>query len=141
MRLYSLLLATSLLAAFGCAGTGGATQTAPGTAPPATPTPASRTTIATATTAPTLIIVSVTSPVSRGAIATLAAQAPPGATVSITVYYKSGPSRAAGLSAKVADANGKVSWSWVVGTNTTPGSWRIVIETSGQTAETYFTVP
>ena len=91
-----------------------------------------------------LEIVSVTSPVSPGAYATLRARAPPGAQCTITVYYKSGPSTAQGLYSKQADTNGDVSWTWKVGTRTTPGSWRIVVTATyeGQTVsqETYFTV-
>ena len=89
-------------------------------------------------------IVSVTSPVSPGAYATLKASAPPGAQCSIAVYYKSGRSTAQGLYAKQADMNGDVSWTWKVGTRTTPGSWRIVVTATydGETIsqETYFTV-
>lgn len=91
-----------------------------------------------------LEIVSVTSPVSPGAYATLRARSPPGAQCSITVYYKSGPSTAQGLYTKQADMNGDVSWTWKVGTRTTPGSWRIVVTATyeGETVsqETYFTV-
>jgi micrococcal nuclease len=92
----------------------------------------------------TLEIVSVTSPVSPGANATLVAKTAPGAQCSITVYYKSGPSTAQGLYSKTADSSGTVSWTWKVGTRTTPGSWRIVVNASlgDQTASqsTYFTV-
>lgn len=92
----------------------------------------------------TLSIASVTSPVKTGAIATLSATTSPGANCSITVYYKSGPSKASGLSPKVADASGNVSWSWKVGTSTTPGTWRIVVKCSlgstNMTQETTFTV-
>ena len=89
-------------------------------------------------------IVSVTSPVSPGAYATLKASAPPGAQFTIAVYYKSGRSTAQGLYPKQADMNGDVSWTWKVGTRTTPGSWRIVVTATydGETIsqETYFTV-
>lgn len=92
----------------------------------------------------TLTIVSVTSPVGPGYNATLVAKTTPGARCTITVYYKSGPSEAAGLYPKDADANGTVSWTWKVGTRTTPGSWRIVVTASlsGKTVSqtTYFTV-
>jgi hypothetical protein len=91
-----------------------------------------------------LQIVSVTSPVRPGAHATLVAKTAPGAECAITVYYKSGPSTAQGLYAKTADSSGNVSWTWMVGTRTTPGSWRIVVIASlgGQTAAQtiYFTV-
>ena len=89
-------------------------------------------------------IVSVTSPVSPGAYATLQARAPPGAQCSIVVYHKSGPSTAQGLYNKQADMNGDVSWTWKVGTRTTPGSWRVVViatyEGKTTSQETYFTV-
>jgi hypothetical protein len=89
-------------------------------------------------------IVYVTSPVSAGANATLRALTTPGASCDITVYYKSGPSTASGLYTKTADSDGYVSWTWKVGTNTTPGSWEIVVSASydSQTASDtiYFTV-
>lgn len=93
---------------------------------------------------PFLEIISVTSPIGQGYTATLRAQTEPGAYCTITVYYKSGPSTAAGLYPKEADSQGNVSWSWKVGTRTTPGSWSIVVtaslggETVSQTA--YITV-
>lgn len=98
---------------------------------------------ATAATAPVfsgLEIVSVTSPVSRGATATLTAKSAPNASCSITVYYKSDPSKAQGLGPKTADSNGMVSWSWMVGPRTTPGSWRIVVTCNQVTQETSFMV-
>jgi competence protein ComEC len=92
----------------------------------------------------TLEIVSVTSPIAPGAIATLQAKTAPGADCTITVYYKSGPSSAAGLDPKQSDGGGNVSWSWKVGTRTTPGTWSIVVTASlnGETAtqETTFMV-
>ena len=59
----------------------------------------------------------------------------------ITVYYKSGPSEAQGLHPKQADGNGNCSWTWKVGTRTTPGNWLIVINVDGiGRKEIYFTV-
>ena len=91
-----------------------------------------------------LEIVSVTSPVSSGSNATLVAQTIPGAECDITVYYKSGASTASGLYPKTADSSGRVSWTWKVGTRTTPGSWQIVVEASSGgrtcTQSTYFAV-
>ena len=59
----------------------------------------------------------------------------------ITFHYKSGPSKAKGLDPKTSDGNGNCSWTWKVGTNTTPGDWKITItvDNVGQ-VETYFTV-
>jgi hypothetical protein len=69
-------------------------------------------------------LVSVTSPVRHGADATLIAATAIPATCSITVHYKSGASVAAGLYAK-RSTGGRVSWTWKVGTRTTPGRWPI----------------
>lgn len=62
----------------------------------------------------------------QGSHATLTAHTSPGANCTIAVYYSS-KSTAAGLEPKVADGAGNVSWTWKVGTRTTPGSYRIVV--------------
>ena len=72
-------------------------------------------------------IVSLTSPIARGNKATLEADTLPGAQCSITVRYKSGPSKAKGLQLSQADNQGTVSWTWTVGGRTTPGSWPIEV--------------
>ena len=91
-----------------------------------------------------LQIVSVTSPVRPGASATLRAKTVPQAQCTIAVYYKTGKSTAQGLYPKQADSNGNVSWTWKVGTRTTPGSWRVVVTASFEgksiSKQTYFTV-
>jgi hypothetical protein len=69
-------------------------------------------------------LVSVTSPISAGSDATLMVAAPTGATCSIVVTYKSGPSSAAGLYSQRA-RGGRIAWTWRVGTRTTPGRWPI----------------
>lgn len=46
---------------------------------------------------------------------------------SITVYYKSGPSHARGVEPRKRPIHGRVSWTWLVGTRTTPGRWPIVV--------------
>jgi hypothetical protein len=71
-------------------------------------------------------LVHVTSPISAGSYATLTASVTSLRTCSITVYYKSGPSRAQGLYPK-RPAGGRVSWTWKVGTRTTPGRWPIEV--------------
>lgn len=89
-------------------------------------------------------LVSLTSPVSPGGTATITVQTMPGARCLITVRYKSGPSRAAGLASKMADSKGRASWTWRVGTRTTPGEWPIFVTcSSGEeeaTLETSFVV-
>lgn len=61
-----------------------------------------------------------------GDYATLTAAVSPARRCSIVVHYKSGRSRAQGLFAKTPRA-GRVSWTWKVGTNTTPGRWAITV--------------
>jgi len=69
-------------------------------------------------------LVSLTSPVNAGSDATLTVAVPNGTSCSIVVTYKSGPSSAAGLYPKRANG-GRISWTWTVGTRTTPGRWPI----------------
>jgi hypothetical protein len=69
-------------------------------------------------------LAAVTSPISHGSYATLTVMVSPAATCSITVYYKSGASRAAGLYPK---RGSRISWTWKVGTRTTPGRWPIIV--------------
>jgi hypothetical protein len=69
-------------------------------------------------------LVSVTSPINHGGYATLTVSVSPARLCSITVYYKSGPSEAAGLYSK---RGSRISWTWKVGTRTTPGRWPIVV--------------
>jgi hypothetical protein len=84
-------------------------------------------------------LVSVT-PGIPGSDATLVASVSPARTCSITVHYKSGPSRAKGLYPK-RPVRGKVSWTWRVGTNTTPGRWAITVSCgSAGTLRTSFVV-
>jgi hypothetical protein len=80
--------------------------------------------------------------VRRGATASVAITTAAKASCSITVRYKSGPSKAQGLGPKQANASGVVSWSWKVGTRTTSGSWPVIIACNGQgTAQTVVRVP
>lgn len=72
-------------------------------------------------------LVALTSPAYRGNAASITVKTVPDAACTITVIYKSGPSRARGLVPKTADAKGLVTWTWVVGTRTTPGRWPITV--------------
>lgn len=87
-----------------------------------------------------LSVISLTSPVSPNENATIIVQGKAGKQYSITVYYKSGPSSAAGLEPKVADENGRVSWTWKIGPRTTAGDWKITITGDGKTLNTSITV-
>lgn len=85
-------------------------------------------------------LVQVTSPISAGSYATLTAAVTPTRRCSIAVYYKSGRSRAQGLYPKTP-RGGRVSWTWKVGTRTTPGRWPIVVSCgSAGTLRTSFVV-
>lgn len=75
-------------------------------------------------------LVSLTSPVQAGDDASIAVRTAPAARCHITVHYKSGPSKAKGLVSKLADMQGQVSWTWRVGSRTTPGAWPIVVTCS-----------
>ena len=72
-------------------------------------------------------LVSLTAPAHPGEHATLVAAVSPSASCSITVLYKSGSSHAHGLTPHRSVA-GRVSWTWMVGTNTTPGSWVVYVD-------------
>jgi hypothetical protein len=77
-----------------------------------------------------LSVVSLSSPVQPFTDATLGARTAPGATCDITVIYQSGPSVAKGLVPKQADSRGDIAWRWRVGSNTTPGTWPIIVACS-----------
>jgi len=74
-----------------------------------------------------ITLISVTSPAAPFSDATLTISTSPGANCSIVVHYSSGPSRAKGLIPKMASSSGRVSWTWRVGSNTTPGRWPIIV--------------
>jgi micrococcal nuclease len=83
-------------------------------------------------------LVRVTSPISPGSFASLTVSVNRTATCSITVYYKSGPSHAAGL---YPQRGKRISWTWKVGTRTTPGRWPITVACgSAGTLHTSFVV-
>ncbi len=122
--------------------------TSPVAAAPPVPPPAPSPTTASApppgTSDLAVAFTSVTSPIGAGNVATATVQTAPGASCTITVAYKSGRSTAKGLDPKIADANGRVRWSWLVGGNTTPGSWPIDVACTlggqGATQRMNFTV-
>lgn len=58
----------------------------------------------------------------------------------IKVYYKSGISKAKGLEPKIAGSNGKITWAWLVGTATTPGTYKVVIQVGKITSTQYLHV-
>jgi micrococcal nuclease len=82
--------------------------------------------------------VQVTSPVSAGSEASVTVAVSPAQTCSITVTYKSGPSQAAGL---YPQRGSHITWTWTVGSSTTPGRWPIVVSCAhGGSIQTSFVV-
>lgn len=87
------------------------------------------------------IILSKPNPAYAGHKAIITAKVSPGSTAKLTVYYKSGVSQAKYLGEVTADENGIVEWKWLVGGNTTPGTWTFTIETAeGVTTTAEFNV-
>jgi hypothetical protein len=102
-------------------------------------------TLAPATAAPTakpvgVIFTSVRSPVSRNGTGLAAVSTAPNMSCTIVVTYKSGASTAQGLTAKTSDATGAVSWTWMVGGNTTVGTWPIDVNCGGARGHATFVV-
>ena len=88
-----------------------------------------------------ITLVSLTSPIAKGANATLAVRVVSGTTCTPGVMYKSGPSKARGLEPKTAGSDGRVSWTWNVYDKTTPGTWKVTVDcTPGGHAEWPFVV-
>ena len=103
------------------------------TAAPTTTRPRATTTRRPATTrpAPALTVTITSLPATgQGNAAHATVRTLPGARCDIVVEYKSGPSTAQGLDPKTASGSGEVSWSWMVGTRTTPGSWPVTVTCS-----------
>lgn len=71
-------------------------------------------------------------PVSPGRKATLVIRTKPGATVNLSVLYKSGLSQAKNLGMASADDQGYVRWTWHVSGRTTPGQWMLTVTGAGQ---------
>ena len=83
-------------------------------------------------------LVSITSPINAGGYETMTVAVSPASSCSIVVNYKSGPSRAAGLNSRRGN---RISWTWMVGTRTTPGRWGIDVSCrSARTLHTSFAV-
>jgi hypothetical protein len=83
-------------------------------------------------------LVQVTSPVSAGSEASVTVAVSPAQTCLITVRYKSGPSEAAGL---YPQRGTRITWTWTVGSRTTPGRWPIVVSCArGGSVQTSFVV-
>jgi hypothetical protein len=108
--------------AFRCLTGGASTRPPTTTSPPTTaPTPVPSSTVSNTR---GVALKSLTSPVSAGSDATLVVSVPSGIHCSIVVTYKSGASEAPGLYPQRA-SDSRITWTWMVGTRTTPGRWPI----------------
>lgn len=81
---------------------------------------------------PEVKLVSVISPIDAGEIQTLTIKGKPDTEYVIHVIYKSSVSKADGLEKKKSDANGNVSWTWKVGTNTASTTAKVDIYEYGK---------
>jgi len=89
-----------------------------------------------------IVIVSIEpSPLRPGRKAKLTAMGKPNAKLNLTVWYKSGKSKAKHLGEKMTDEHGVVTWEWHVSGNTTPGVWELeVTSEDGAKARSVFLV-
>lgn len=83
-----------------------------------------------------LVIVAEPGTVTRGSTASITVQTAAGRQCDIVVQYKSGPSKAKGLEPKTTGTDGRVTWSWTVGRNTTPGSWPVTVTCGPESVQT-----
>jgi beta-lactamase superfamily II metal-dependent hydrolase len=74
-----------------------------------------------------LEIVTLSTPVSPGGMASLKLTTIPGAIGQIMVYTKSGISQASGLESVKAGRDGMITWTWRVGSTTAEGVYRIEV--------------
>lgn len=106
----------------------------PSTAPKkAEPTKASPTTTK-------IKLISLTTPVKRGETAEISIKGKPNTEYAISVFYGSGPSKAAGLEKKTSNSSGEVVWAWKVGGSTKSDEYIIKISGGDQKFETKFKV-
>jgi len=112
--------------------------------PTPTPTPAPATPAPVQATQPPLVVsvTFVNAPLTArpGQRATLNVRTAPNTGCTIEVDYKSGASTAQGLGPKTSDGAGNVTWTWMVGTRTTPGQWSIYVTCGDATNQTYINV-
>lgn len=118
------------------------TPTTPTSSPTPTPTPAPAPRPATPAPVQPATVGFVNAPLSarHGTATTLIIKTLPNTGCLIEVDYKSGPSTAQGLGPKTSDAAGNVSWTWIVGSRTTPGQWPIYVTCGSASGQTFITV-
>lgn len=85
-----------------------------------------------------IIITGRTATVKRGNNATVTVKGKANTAYTLSVQYASGKSKATKIGTKTSGTSGIVSWTWKVGTKTTPGQHAITITGGGQTINTSF---
>lgn len=85
-------------------------------------------------------LISLTTPVKRGETAEISIKGKPNTEYAISVFYGSGPSKAAGLEKKTSNSSGEVVWAWKVGGSTKSDEYIIKISGGDQKFETKFKV-
>ncbi|MDN3953905.1 hypothetical protein [Sporolactobacillus laevolacticus] len=71
--------------------------------------------------------------VHRGNPASITIKGKPNASGTIKVIYKSGPSKARGLNSKMSNKKGYITWTWLVGGNTTKATYTFYVSLGGKT--------
>ena len=71
----------------------------------------------------------------QGGDASLSVATTPGASCSIEVRYKSGPSQSRDLEPKTAGLDGRVAWSWRINARTAAGEWPVTVRCADGDAE------
>jgi len=124
--------------ATGTPGPGTVTATRPPTATPSkTPRPSDDKGFAPseAPTAGAIVLMSLTSPIKKGADATLIIQTAPNAGCFLTYVEPNGVvSTAEGLGKKIADASGFCRWDWKISASTAAGTGRLSVAAKGPAA-------
>lgn len=70
---------------------------------------------------------SITSPVTPGSNTSIIVKSNAGSKCSVAVVYGTTPSTDSGLTPKVADEYGNVSWTWTVGSSVPLGTWPVTV--------------
>lgn len=75
-----------------------------------------------------------------GETVTVTIKGQPDTSYSITVCYKSGASKASGLECQTSDSEGYASWTWRIGSRTSPGTFKIEVSGGGERETVKFTI-
>lgn len=89
----------------------------------------------------TLRLISVTNEVRRGERASITMTGQPNTEYKITVMFATGPSTAQGLEPAFSDDEGFVTWTWLIGSNTSFGTFEIIVAEVDAEDNSEFVVP